>query len=230
VADLSQLQKMLGVSFKNPALLELSLVHSSYSNENPDAGSNERLEFLGDAVIGFIIAEKLYRTFALLSEGEMTRIRAELVRQDTLAHAAESIKLGEFLYLGKGEEAGGGRRKPANLARAFEAVVGAVFLDRGLAAARKLVLTLLHGELEKAVNMGGEPNYKSQLQELVQAKYHVSPTYRLVAEIGPDHDKRFTVDVVIKDKVAGRGVGKSKKRAEMEAARLALKKLSHFTP
>ena len=170
--DLAGAQRKLGVSFNDDSLLEQALVHSSYVNENPASAlrSNERLEFLGDAVLGLIIAEELCRDFPDLSEGEMTRLRAVLVRRDTLAHIGRSIGLGSHLYLGKGEEAGGGRFKPTNLAGALEAVIAAVFLDQGIDFTRDFILRLFQEELENITSEGIEADYKSQLQELVQAR------------------------------------------------------------
>jgi ribonuclease-3 len=227
VAETS-LEKALGISFKNNSLLELAFVHSSYVNENPQlaATANERLEFLGDAVLGLTVAEKLYQDFPHLTEGQMTKLRAALVRRDTLARVARAISLGDYLYLGKGEAAGGGRSKPANLSGAFEAVIAAVFLDQGLSAARELVLRLLDNELEKAVQQGMQADYKSELQELIQARYQQTPTYHVVETTGPDHDRRFTIEVRVGETALGRSSGKSKKVAESEAARTALEKLA----
>jgi len=233
VPNIGSLQESLGVGFLNPSLLEQSLIHSSYLNEYPDTvtASNERLEFLGDAVLGFIVAEKLYQDYPGLAEGEMTRIRSVLVRRETLAQIASDLKLGDYLYLGKGEEVGGGRQKPANLAGAMEAVIAAIYLDRGLLVARELVLTWLAGELQEVVGQRKGVDYKSQLQEVIQSEYRSSPSYRTVQATGPDHDKLFTVEVIIGDRVLGRGAGKSKKLAETEAARDALKRFNrNFTP
>ena len=228
MADLVSLQETLDILFDNQSLLEQAMVHSSYINENPGftLASNERLEFLGDAILGFIVAEKLYQDFPDLTEGEMTKLRAALVRRATLASVAETIKLGDYLYLGKGEEASGGRHKSANLAGAMEAVIAAVYLDQGLAITINLVLQLLNEELLKVIGQGAKVDYKSQLQELVQAKQQLAPTYRLVKGIGPAHDKRFIVEVRAGDTVLGWGSGKSKKLAETEAARSALKRFS----
>lgn len=232
MADLAAVQQNLGVSFNNTSLLEQALVHSSYINENPGFGqaSNERLEFLGDAVLGMIVAEGLYQDSPHFSEGEMTKLRAGLVRQDTLACMARAISLGDYLYLGKGEEASGGRRKPANLAGALEAVIAAIFLDQGSATTKDFILRLFDEELEKVASRGGGVDYKSQLQEVIQAKEQKTPTYQVIESVGPDHDKRFTVEVRVGDSVLGRGSGKSKKMAETEAARSALEQLStNFT-
>lgn len=233
VYDINSLQESLNITLKNPSLLEQALIHSSYLNEYPGAvpASNERLEFFGDAVLDFIVAEKLYRDFPDLDEGEMTRIRSVLVRRETLARVARNLKLGNCLYLGKGEEASGGRQKSANLSSVLEAVIAAIFIDRGLAVTRKLVLGWLAGELQEVMGRKRNVDYKSQLQELIQSKYRSSPSYRTIQDTGPDHDKLFTVEVVIRDRVLGRGTGKSKKLAETEAARSALEQFkSNFTP
>ena len=227
MADLAVLQEILGVTFNNSSLLEQAVVHSSYINENPVFASshNERLEFLGDAILGFIVAEKLYQDFPDISEGEMTKLRSALVRRDTLARVAKAVRLGDFLYLGKGEEASGGRGKTANLAGALEAVIAATFLDQGAATTGNLVLRLLGEELAKVVSQGVGVDYKSQLQELTQSRRQLTPTYRLVKAVGPDHDKRFIVEVMAGDMVLGKGAGKNKKLAETEAARSALERL-----
>ncbi len=232
MADLVALQETLGVFFNDLSLLEQAMVHSSYINENPGLApvSNERLEFLGDAILDFIVAEKLYQDFPDLTEGEMTKLRSVLVRRDTLARIAGAIRLGDYLYLGRGEEASGGRHKSANLAGVLEAVIAAIFLDSGLAITRDFVLKLLNKELQKVIKPDTGVDYKSQLQELIQSKYHSTPTYRLVEAMGPDHDKRFIVEVIAGDVVLGKGSGKSKKMAETEAARSALARLSaNFT-
>ncbi|RLC61988.1 MAG: ribonuclease III [Chloroflexi bacterium] len=233
VADIVSLQETLRVVFNDPSWLEQALIHRSYLNEHPDlaGGSNERLEFLGDAILGYVMAEKLFHDFPELAEGEMTRLRSAMVSRETLARVAGSIGLGEYLYLGKGEEASGGRHKPANLASALEAVVAAVFLDQGHFIARELVMRLFAEEFQKVAEQATIIDYKSRLQELVQAKYHLAPTYRVVEVTGPDHDRRFTVEVLVGDKVLGRGSGRSKKLAETEAARAALEPLATgFTP
>jgi len=232
LAGLAALQQTLGVSFNDLSLLERALIHSSYINENPGLApsSNERLEFLGDAVLGLIVAEKLYQDFPHSDEGEMTRLRAALIRRDTLARMARAIRLGDYLYLGKGEEASGGRNKPANLAGALEAVIAAIFLDLGSATTGDFILRLLSPELQKVVSQGVGVDHKSQLQQLIQARGQQAPAYHVVEEMGPDHDKRFTVEVRVGDTVLGRGSDKSKKAAETEAARSALEQFSiNFT-
>jgi ribonuclease-3 len=228
MSDTTKLQKSLGVSFSEPSLLEQALIHSSFINENPDnaLGHNERLEFLGDAVLDFIVADKLYQEFPDLAEGEMTRLRATLVRRDTLARIAKNIRLGDFLYMGRGEEASGGRNKAPNLAGALEAVIAAVYIYGGIGAARDVVNRLLAEEWQKLTSQGADIEYKSKLQELTQSIYQSAPVYRLVSETGPDHDKVFTVEVIINGKTLGSGTGKSKKIAETEAAHLALATLN----
>jgi len=227
VPDIADLQQTLGVVFKEPVLFRQALIHSSYINENPAdiPGHNERLEFLGDAVLGLVAAEELYRAFPALSEGELTRLRAALVRRDTLARVARSIDLGAFLFMGKGEEAGGGRGKSTNLAGALEAVVAAVYLDAGLDAARDLVARLFASEWPKLSGPEAVIDYKSKLQELVQSRFQRTPAYRLVSGVGPHHDMLFTVEVNVNGEVLGSGSGRSKKIAETEAARAALERL-----
>ena len=228
MADITAFQETLGARFQDITVLEQALVHSSYINENPGivAGHNERLEFLGDSILDVVVTEKLYQDNPDLSEGEMTKIRAALVRRDTLATVARSISLGDYLFMGKGEESSGGRNKPANLAGAFEALIAALYLDCGLETTRNIVLKLFENEWIKAVEDGTGADHKSRLQEYLQSKYQKTPVYRLIGESGPDHDKRFTVEVDVDSRVMARGEGKSKKLAEKEAARLALEKLT----
>ena len=233
MTDLAALQQTLGISFNDPSLLEQALVHSSYINENLGfaPASNERLEFLGDAILGFIVAEELYQRFPQFSEGKMTKLRSALVCRDALSRMARAISLGNYFYLGKGEEASVGRRKPANLAGALEAVIAAIFIDQGLAITRDFILRTVDKELNKVLSRGVEADYKSQLQELIQARQQQTPTYKVIEAVGPNHDRRFTVEVRVGNTALGRGSGKSKKTAEAEAARLALARLSaNFTP
>lgn len=222
------LLKSLGIDFRRPALLEQALVHRSYLNEAPDLEieSNERMEFLGDAVLGLVISDRLYRDYPGLSEGKLSQIRALLVRWDTLAEAAERISLGDYLMLGRGEEISGGRSRPSNLAGALEALIGAAFLDSGLTKARRLVLYLLGPELEQVAAGAVAVDSKSRLQQVVQARWHEIPKYHLVSSIGPDHAKTFTVEVLVHREVLGRGEGRNKKQAELAAARQALEALA----
>ncbi len=229
MADLAALQESLGVSFNDLSQLRQALIHSSYVNENPGSAlaTNERLEFLGDAVLGLVITEKLYQELPKATEGEMTQLRAALVNRDTLALLAKVTRLGDYLYLGKGEEATGGRDKPANLASALEAVIAAIFLDQNLLTSKHFVLRLFQQELEEVISQGGMVSYKTQLQELIQARGQPLPVYYLLEASGPDHEPQFTIEVRSGDIVLGRGVGKSKKSAETEAARSALEHLSN---
>jgi ribonuclease III len=232
LADISLFQKKLGIVFNNPSLLELALTHSSYLNENPGAisTSNERLEFLGDSVLGFVVAEKLYQEYPEYDEGELTRLRSALVRKEMLAQIAATIRLGDYLYLSKGEESGEGRSKPANLAGAFEALIAAVYLDQGLQTAKVFILKLFDSEKRLQAQVGAETDYKSRLQEVIQAERQITPSYHVVKATGPDHDRQFTVEVRVGNETLGRGSGKSKKAAEMEAARQALASLINDSP
>ncbi len=221
------LEKIMDVQFVDRNLLALALVHSSYLNENPDdfPESNERLEFLGDALIGLVAAHRLYGDYPDVPEGGLTAMRSSLVRGDTLAEVARSLNLGSHLLMGVGEDAGGGRERPSNLAAAFEAVVGAILLDRGNRAARAFVLRAFSGRLEALKRDTVVTNPKSMLQELVQGRHLDAPTYRIVDETGQDHAIGFTAEVTVDGRVLGRGAGHRKATAEQEAAREALKTL-----
>ena len=227
MADFAMLQSILGVTFKNTSLLEQSLIHRSYLNEASDLNlsSNERLEFLGDALIGLAVADDLYRRFPELQEGDLTKLRAAVVCRDSLAEVACSLDLGEYLYLGRGEEQGGGRKRERNLACAFEALIGAVLLDRGYDVARELLLNLLKEAMNQAAGQLDVMDYKSKLQEIIQLNQQVTPTYRVVKTTGPDHDREYVVEVIAAGVTIGRGSGKSKQQAEKDAAREALEKL-----
>ncbi|MDY6893444.1 MAG: ribonuclease III [Chloroflexota bacterium] len=228
MTELADLQAILGIDFKDNTLLQQSLVHRSYLNENPEAPleSNERLEFLGDAVLGFIVAEKLYHQFPDFYEGELTKLRAALVRGETLSKVALSLNLGEFMYLGHGEEESGGRHRPRNLNCTLEAVIGAILLDQGLDAAKGFILRILDSELERVIKGKGVTDYKSRLQQVIQSRYKMTPVYRTIEEEGPDHAKVFTIEVMVGDSVLGQGCGRTKRAAETEAARHALESLS----
>lgn len=227
MTDLMALQKVLNIRFKDPSLLQQALIHSSYTNENPDTAPvpNERLEFLGDAVLGTIIAEKLYQLLPNATEGELTRLRATLVRRTTLYRIAGTIGLSQYLYLGRGEEASGGRQKSTNLAGALEAVIAAIFLDRGFRAATDFVLCLFDTDLRESAKKGVGIDYKSQLQQLIQSRQQETPAYRITQASGSSHDPLFTAEVFIGDTILGRGCGTSKKIAEAEAAHSALEQL-----
>lgn len=222
MTELTTLEEKLSVTFRDKSKLVTALVHSSYVNENPGYTSNERLEFLGDAVLGLVIAEKLYEGLTRAGEGELTRKRAVLISRESLAHVARRIGLGDYLLLGKGEEATSGRSKLANLSGAMEAVIAAVYLDQGLEAARYVILNLMSEEIERVTFASKETDYKSQLQELTQSRGQGTPVYRLTGETGPDHNKVFMVEVLVDGGVLTTGEGKSKKTAETEAAQKAL--------
>ena len=222
---IKDLEGAIGYHFKNIQLLQNALTHSSYANErwHNSLLSNERLEFLGDSVLGMLVAEYLYRTFPNRPEGELTRMRADMVCEQTLAAAANRIGIGEHLLLGHGEEQGGGRKRNSILADAMESVIAACFLDGGIEAALKVVqqFILVEVPLKKMHNV----DYKTQLQELVQQKKNQVLSYTLVGQSGPDHDKQFEVEVALNGKVVGCGTGSSKKRAEQDSARAAIEKL-----
>jgi len=220
-------QEALGIFFNDQSLLKQAFVHRSYLNENhsPTLPSNERLEFLGDAILDFIVTDQLYSEFPDLPEGELTTIRASLVCRQTLAKVAFSLKLGDWLLLGQGEKVSGGRKRQSNLANTTEALIGAIYLDQGLCQVKEFILSQLKPFLEKIKHGGISPNYKALLQEFVQKEKTSPPAYQLVEAIGPDHDKQFTIEVVIEDNVLGRGTGKNKQAAEIEAARSAWEKL-----
>jgi len=219
---------LLGIVFKNESLLKQAFVHSSYVNENPvnNLGDNQRMEFLGDSLLNFMIAEKLYHEFPDLPEGKLTEIRVSLVRQEKLAEKASALNLGDFMLLGKGEDLSGGRNKLNNLADTFEAVIAAIFLDHGIEVTRDFIFK--HFEADIAAIKSGRIalNFKALLQELTQAEFKLLPEYEVIEAKGPDHDRVFFVSVSVGDVVLAIGSGKSKKVAESEAARLALAKLS----
>jgi ribonuclease III len=220
------LQRDLGMHFDDATLLREALTHRSYLNEiNQAWPSNERLEFLGDAVLGLITTDFLFRRFPDLGEGELTNLRSALVRTETLARFSGEIDLGQYLFLGRGEEMSQGRRRPAGLACAFEALLGAFYLDRGYEAAREWALRFVEPELEAVLKGRLHKNPKSVLQELVQARMQQTPSYHLVEELGPDHSKSFTVEVRIGNRILAQGHNRSKRGAEQAAAEAALQQM-----
>lgn len=226
---LESLEQDLGISFKDQGLLQLALVHSSYLNENPGVfpEPNERLEFLGDALIGLVVAHELYLRHPNSQEGELTTRRSALVRGAMLARIGDSLSLGDCLLLGKGEEASGGRMRQSNLAAAFEALLGALFIDQGYTTAREFVLRLLTEELSVIDQHSFITNPKSALQELLQGKGMDSPSYVLADTTGKDHARMFEVEVMVSGEAMGRGTGRRKSIAEQEAAREALEALGY---
>ncbi len=223
---IKDLEKAIGYQFKDITLLQNALSHSSYANErwHDSLKSNERLEFLGDSILGMVTAEYLFRNFPDRPEGDLTRMRADMVCERALAVVAERINLGQHLLLGHGEETGGGRQRDSILADALESVIAACFLDGGMDAARRFINTFVLTEVP--VKQLRNTDYKTALQELVQKKKNQSLSYVLVGESGPDHDKHFAVEVLLNGEVMGRGEGRSKKKAEQDAARMVLEKLS----
>ena len=221
---LSKLESALGYVFHDKELIRTALSHTSYANETykDTLRSYERLEFLGDAILGFATAEYLYHTFPMKQEGELTKIRAELVCEKNLAEVAHQIGLGEYLLLGNGEEQGGGRNRASILCDGMEALIAAAFIDGGTQAAQGIVTRLIIPMLSKVLNTH---DYKTELQELVQRKRDQALVYELIGEQGPDHCKEFTVRVLLNGEEGGRGVGTSKKRAEQAAAAQAIQKL-----
>ncbi len=220
----SELEKGLGYVFRDKKLLENALSHSSYANEKRDGRtSNERLEFLGDSILGFVTADHLYGLYPDKPEGDLTRIRADLVCERNLAKCAAAIRLGEFLLLGHGEDHGGGRKRDSIVSDAMESVLAAAYLDGGFEAAKGIIHRLILAELPKG--RPGNFDYKTWLQELVQREKDQVLRYELIGEIGPDHDKVFRVQVLLNGAVAGTGEGRSKKKAEQAAAHEAVKAL-----
>ncbi len=222
---IKDLENAIGYRFQNIALLQNALSHSSYANErwHDSLKSNERLEFLGDSILGMVTAEYLYRSFPDRLEGDLTRMRADMVCERALARVAERIGLGKHLLLGNGEETGGGRGRDSILADAVESVIAACFLDGGMEPARSFINTFVLTEVP--VKKLRNADYKTALQELVQQKKHQTISYALTGETGPDHDKQFAVEVSLNGRVVGTGTGTSKKRAEQAAAKAAMEAL-----
>ena len=222
---IKDLEAAIGYRFRNVSLLQNALTHSSYANEryHNSLASNERLEFLGDSILGMAVADYLYRHFPDRPEGELTRMRADMVCEQALAAVANRLNLGQHLMLGHGEEQGGGRNRDSILADAVESVIAACYLDGGTEAAVAFIRRFILCDVP--VTRMHNADYKTALQELVQQKKNQHLSYALVGETGPDHDKQFTVEVSLNGTVVGSGTGRSKKRAEQEAARVAIEKM-----
>lgn len=218
------LLEKIGYTFQNPALFKTALTHSSYANEHRDRHlqNNERLEFLGDSILGLVSADYLFHRYPHLPEGELTKLRAAVVCEQTLYEIAKELGLDKEILLGRGEEAGGGRRRPSICSDAVESVIGAIYLDGGLPAARAFIMTFLQKKTELAEHGGAFKDYKTQLQEIVQKNRQETLSYRLAGESGPDHDKWFTVEVLLNSNCIAKGEGRSKKEAEQMAAKKAL--------
>lgn len=219
---MKKLEERVGYIFRDPSLPKMALSHSSYANEMLRDGlkSYERLEFLGDSILGFVTADYLYRTFPMLHEGELTKLRAELVCENSLSVVASQLGLGEELLLGKGEEAGGGRKRVSIIADTVESLIAAIYLDGGFEPAKAFIYRFVLADVQQKIRDNAD--YKTRLQEIVQRKKDQTIVYRLIAETGPDHDKQFEVCVEINGESFGTGCGTSKKRAEQAAARQAI--------
>jgi len=226
-SDVASLQKELGYSFTDPAVLSRCLTHIS-SGRGKAAAHNETLEFLGDAVLDLAVSDILMRRFPVKSEGDLSKMRAALVNAAALAEKAAQLNLGESRRMGKGEERSGGRKKKSILAGGFEALLGAIYWDGGYEPARRVVERFFAPDIEETKL--GQQDYKTRLQEISQMLFHEPPVYKLIAETGPDHEKRFATEIVVGGKVLGRGEGKSKKQSEQEAAERALDGLQNAKP
>jgi ribonuclease-3 len=224
---LKQFEKSSGVRFKNEALLDLAFSHRSYSNENADhRDNNERLEFLGDSVLGLVVASYLYHVLADRAEGDLAKIKSFVVSEEILSGLAKNLGIDQLLLIGKGEENSGGRTKKALLADSLEAVFGAYYLDAGFAEVQKFILQLLVPEINSVLENRHKKDYKTLLQELVQKTHRSYPRYVLVDKTGPDHDKTFFMEVQVNGQPLGSGSGKNKKEAEQEAAGIAFRALT----
>lgn len=221
-----ELEKKLGIRFKNRELLDMVFVHRSYVNEHPSEKKdhNERLEFLGDAVLELVTTEFLYRTFPESQEGELTTLRSALVKGKHLAEVSQELGLGSYLYLSRGEEKSGGRKKHYLLANAIEALIGALYLDRGFKIAHAFIDRFILQGLGNILQRGLHIDPKSRFQEYAQERLGITPTYRVLLEVGPDHNKTFTVAACLGDECVAEGKGPSKQKAEQEAALRALQK------
>ena len=224
--SLDSLYSTISYRFRNDVLLRQALTHRSFLNYNSERwASNERLEFLGDAILGLVVTEELFNHFPESSEGELTKAKSYVVSRETLAQQAKKMELGKYLLLGSGEEMSGGRARKSILSDAYEALLGAMYLDGGLDEVRRFVRQYLLKDIDRLLSHRFHHNYKSWLLEHVQAKGITSPEYRILKETGPDHRKEFTVEVLVDGKVLGKGRGYSKKRAEQEAALMAVQQL-----
>jgi ribonuclease-3 len=232
-ADISIFEERTGIHFQDRMLLQRAFIHRSFVNETGiEAGlsDNERLEFLGDALLSYVVSEELFRRYPEYQEGSLTSIRSALVRRETLARLAANLSLGEYLLLGHGEEESGGRQRPATLCAVFEALVGAMYMDQGINMVRDFVLPLMLAELDRVEHQALEKDPKSRLQEFVQSNYGLTPRYRTIESTGPDHAKIFVMKVMIGDKIQGVGAGHSKQESTQQAAAMALQRLGQYAP
>ncbi|MFH1239454.1 MAG: ribonuclease III [bacterium] len=220
---LKEFERLIGLEFKDKTFLQQALTHKSYAYENNLKHYNERLEFLGDSVLNLIVSRHLYEGYPLEEEGRLSKLKAQITSRPTLVRLAEKIKLGKYLYLSRGEIATGGRERPSILADTFEALIGAIYLDKGF----KVIYSFLmaHLEIKELIKHEDVWDFKTVLQEVIQQKYKQVPEYKITAEYGPDHEKIFEVQVAVKKDILGSGKGENKKKAEQAAAKEALKKL-----
>jgi ribonuclease-3 len=226
----SKLEELIGIAFNDERLLQSAFVHRSYMHEHPERlvglSSNERLEFLGDAVLNFLTASLLFARYPDRPEGELTALRAALVKTATLAGFARELDLGSHVRISRGEDTPAARNRAPLLADVFEAVLGAIYLDQGLDAARAFVLPFLERQLAAIADGSAEVDHRTRLQELVQARYNITPVYRSLSVTGPHHEREFTQEVLVGDEIYGVGTGRSKQAANQAAARVALQRLS----
>lgn len=222
VNELQTLVKKLNIKINNLNILDKALTHSSYINEHKELNleSNEKLEFLGDAVIGLVITEHLCNLYPDFSEGQLSKMKSRLVSATVLTRLGDELSLGDYLLLGKGEEKSGGKKRESSLANVFESVIGAIYLDSGFKEVSSFILEIFK---DKFLSKDIGKDYKSELQEFSQDKFKISPVYNLISERGPEHKKTFEIRVLIKDKEYGRGMGKNKKEAEQKAAENTIK-------
>jgi ribonuclease-3 len=225
--ELQLFEKQAGIRFKRLELLNLAFCHRSFANErHNDIDNNEKLEFLGDSVLGLVVAEYLFNTLTDKAEGDLAKIKSFVVSEDSLAAISRDLRVDNFILIGKGEEFSGGRSKKALLADALEAIIGAYFLDSGFRASRRFILRYLVPEINKVLENKHRKDYKTLLQEFVQKQFKTYPKYSLVKKTGPDHSKTFWIEVKVNDHTYGPGQGKNKKQAEQEAAKIAFESLS----
>jgi len=224
--EINHLADKLGLKFNDLNLLKEALTHRSYLNEVKEKiSSNERLEFLGDAVLSFIISSWLFKKFPEYPEGKLTNLRSNLVKTSSLAKIAQKLKIGDYLLLSKGEKESQGQKNPTLLANTMEAIIGAIFLDQGTETVKNFIKTHFNPLLEEIIKTGRLKDYKSLLQEKIQAQEKPAPIYKTIKEEGPEHDKIFTVNVIVENKILATGKGKSKQKAEQQAAKKALQSL-----
>ena len=224
--DLTNLENDIGYNFKNKNLLQTALTHTSYAYEH-DTCSNEKLEFLGDSILEFVSSAYLYKNYSNLKEGEMTKVRAEVVCEKSLHEIAQKLKISNYLLVGKSEKQVEGNRKPAIMADSIEAVIAAIYLDGGIKEAQKFIETNLKEHIKYASKNVGDKDHKTVLQEKLQERGDVNIEYEIINETGPDHDKTFEAEVSLNGKILAKGIGKSKKQAQMEAAKKALELLEN---